>query len=269
MKRLFKVYELQLMLALLGLIAALLIMTAILPELSTGTILFLFALFWLPLLALLFKHRRIRRHAWRRAYLHETSPLQFWLQGGLLMMLGQVIASGLLALALLVSLARETPPGSWVLLLILVPIWSLFFSPLRARLSRHLSPQILSVYTASLMRWLCAGALLMLLTVAALWQPVTDLREVTLSEAIQYFSLKQYANSRELQWLLQLVASVEGGMLWLAQNKLNNLSSDGLRLLGWGLVLVQKWLFIWPLLLLWEALTLVIYRRESELDRNS
>ena len=259
MSRLVELRELQLMLALLGLIAAMLIMGALLPKLPTGVVVSFYVLLWLPLLVLLFIRRRMLRHAWRRAYVIDSSPLQRWLRGGPVMLLGQVMTSGVLALALLVSLARETPTSTWILLLLLVPIWSIVWAPLRAALSRHLSPQILAFSTAGVLRWLCAVALLTLLTASAFWQPIPDLSEATLYEAARHFILQQRAESSFLQALLEAAAALDGAGHWLAQNWLHALPF-AMRPLAWSLVLVQQWLFIWPFLLLCEALTHVIYQ---------
>ena len=257
--RLVELPELQLMLALLGLIAAMLIMGAVLPKLPTGAVLVLYVLLWLPLLLVLFMRRRMLRHAWRRAYVIDSSPWQRWLRGGPLMLIGQTMTAGLLALALLVSLARETPASTWILLLLLVPIWSIAWTPLRTALARHLSPQILAFSTAAVLRWLCAVALLTVLTAAAFWQPVPDLGEATLYEAARHFILQQRAESSFLQALLEAAAALDGAGHWLAQNWLHVLPS-AMRPLAWSLVLVQQWLFIWPFLLLCEALTHVIYQ---------
>lgn len=259
MSRLVTLRELQLMLALLGLIAAMLITGAVLPKLPTGAVLVFYVLLWLPLLMLLFIRRRMLRHAWRRAYVIDSSPWQRWLRGGPLMLIGQAMAAGILALALLVSLAQETPSSTWIFLILLVPIWSIAWAPLRAALSRHLSTQILAFSTAGVLRWLCAVALLALLTALAFWQPLPDLSEATLYEAVHHSILKQHAESSFLEALLDVSTALDGAGHWLAQNWLHTLPS-ATRPLAWSLVLVQQWLFIWPFLLLCEALTHVIYR---------
>lgn len=260
MSRWFSPKELQLMIALLVLIAIMLGMGAILPKLATGAVLVLYGLLWLSLLVLLFIRRRMLRHAWRRAYVKDTSPLQCWLRGGPLMLLGQAITAGLFALALLVSLARETPPCTWILLVLLVPIWSIAWSPLRTRLSRHLTFDILAFSTAGVLRWLSAGVLLTLLTAAAFWRPVPDLGEKAFWEAVRYFASQQRAASPFLQLALEIAATLDAVRHWLVQHWQHALPSLTLRSLAWSLVLVQQWLFIWPFLLLCEALTHVIYR---------
>lgn len=259
MSRLVGLRELKLMLALLGLIGALLIMGAALPKLPTGAVLALYVLLWLPLLLMLFIRRRMLRHAWRRAYVIDSSPWQRWLRGGPLMLIGQAVAASVLALALLVSLARETPPGTWIFLVLLVPIWSIAWAPLRTVLSRHLSTEILAFSTAGLLRWLSAAVLLTLLTVSAFWQAVPDLSEATLYDAARIFSLQQQAESGFLQALLDVAGALDGAGHWLAQNWLHVLPT-GMRPLAWSLVLVQQWLFIWPFLLLCETLTHAIYQ---------
>jgi hypothetical protein len=115
--------ELQLMLALLALIAGLLAMGRLLARMSDGQVLISWVLLWLPLLVLLFWRRRMARRAWLRVYLREGSPWSARLRGGIPMLLGETLASGALAMALLISLARGIPSSTWIVLVLFVPVW--------------------------------------------------------------------------------------------------------------------------------------------------
>jgi hypothetical protein len=252
--------ELQLMLGMLGLIAGLLLMARLLPALGGGYVLLSWVLLWLPMLVLLFWRRRRVRGAWLRVYLKESSPWYRRLRGGALMFLGQALLSGALALALLISLARGIPPSSWIALVLFVPVWTLGWRAAWRYLDRHATQPLLPLTAASVLRWVCGTALLLVFATWALWQPYPSLDAVTLYEAVRLFAAQQEADSALLQRLLEWAAALDGARHWLAQHWLDGLPGLALQLVAWMLVLVQEWLFVWPYLLLCQALTHLIYR---------
>jgi hypothetical protein len=253
--------ELQLMLGLLALIAALLSMGRLLARMSDGHVLISWVLLWLPLLALLFWRRRMARRAWLRVHLQEGSPWSARLRGGVLMLLGQTLVSGALALALLISLARGIPASTWIVMVLFVPVWAKAWSGLGRALTRHASREFLSLTTARILVWLSGTVLLLGLATWTLWQPFPDLGEVTLYEAVRHFAARQDAESLVLQRLLELSAALDGARHWLAQHWLSGLPTLA-RFIAWMVVLVQEWLFVWPYLLLCQALSHVICRHE-------
>jgi hypothetical protein len=254
--------ELQLMLALLGLIALLLLIARLLPRMQSAYVLVSWAVLWLPMLALLFWRRRAARRAWLSVYLNESSVWRTRLRGGLLMLLGQALASGALSLALLVSLARGIPSVSWSVLIAFVPVWALGWRVLGRYLRSHAVNAYLPLATGGVLRWLCGSAILAVLAAAALWQPYPDLGAVSLYDAARYFALQQQAQSGLLLRLLEVAAALDGARHWLAQHWLDGVPGLALQLIAWMLVLVQEWLFVWPYLLLCQALSHVSYRHE-------
>lgn len=254
--------ELQLMLGLLALIAVLLIMGRLLGRMSDGHVLISWVLLWLPMLALLFWRRRMVRRAWLRVHLQEGSPWSARLRGGVLMLLGQTLVSGALALALLISLARGIPASTWIVLVLFVPVWAKAWSGLGRALARHASREFLSLTTARILVWLSGTVLLLGLATWTLWQPFPDLGTVTLYEAVRHFAARQEAESLVLQRLLELTAALDGARHWLAQRWHEVLPGPALQLVAWMVVLVQEWLFVWPYLLLCQALSHVVYLHE-------
>lgn len=266
MQRVVNQKALQLTLALLGLIAVLLLVGWLLPRMTTGYVLAVWAVMWLPMLVLLFRRRRVARRAWLGLYLREGSPWAGRLTGGPLMLLGQGLVAGALALALLVSLARGIPASSWIVLVLFAPVWATGWGVVANYLDRHAAPPFLPLATAGVLRWLGGGTLLLVLTIGALWQAYPDLGGVTLYEAVQFFAARQQAESVPLRYLLELGAALDGARHWLAQHWLEGVSGVLLQLSAWMLVLVQEWLFVWPFLLLCQALTHVIYRYDHRDD---
>jgi hypothetical protein len=250
------------MLGMLGLIAGLLLMGRLLPRLTSGYVLVSWALLWLPLLALLFWRRRMTRRAWLMVHFKEVSPWYARLRGGALMLLGQALLSGALALALLISLARGIPSTPWMVLILFVPIWTLGWRVVWRVMERHPTRPFLPLITASLLRWLCGAALLLVLGTWALWQHYPDLGRVTLYEAVRFFANQQEAESVLLEHLLEFAAALDGARHWLAQHGLTDLRGTASQLIAWMVVLVQEWLFVWPYLLLCQAITHVIYGDE-------
>lgn len=257
--RLVSPRELRLMLGLLALITLLLILERGLPGMADGPVLMIAALIWLPLLALLFWRRRMARRAWLRVHLRPESPWSRRLRGGVLMLIMQALLAALLALALLVSLARGVAPLTWIVLVLCVPLWAMAWRGLQLYLDRHASEEFLPVTSARLLVWGAAALLLMGLATWGLWRPLPDLGELSLFEAVRYFAASQEAESPWLRFLLTLTAALDGARHWLAQHWFEGLPGLGLRLVAWMVVLVQEWLFVWPCLLLWEAVSHVVY----------
>jgi hypothetical protein len=100
-----------------------------------------------------------------------------------------------------------------------------------------------------------------------LWQPFPDLGAVTLYEAMRHFAARQEAESLVLQRLLELSAALDGARHWLAQHWQEVLPGPAVQFIAWIVVLVQEWLFVWPYLLLCQALSHVIYRHEHRHER--
>ncbi|QKT03931.1 hypothetical protein HUS23_08925 [Ectothiorhodospiraceae bacterium 2226] len=260
MQRWVKPLELQLMLGLLGLIVVLLWAARALPALGTGYVVALWVLLGVPMLAILFRRRRAVRRAWLAVYLREDSPWQWRLRGGGLMLLGQVFVAAALSLALLLSLARGVPSASWIVLVLFVPVWVLGWRVLQRYLAVHAAPRLLPMATGGALRRVAGVALLLVLASWALWQPYADLGRVTLYEAVQFYAARQQAESGLLQHALEVTAALDGARHWLAQHWLEGLPGTALQVVAWLLVLVQEWLFVWPYLLLSQALTHVVYR---------
>lgn len=250
------------MLAILALMAALLLVARLLPRLSDVPVLITWALLWLPLLALLFWRRRMARRAWLMVHLNQGSPWSARLRGGVVMLLGQALISGALALALLIALTRGIAPVTWITLVLFVPVWVKAWSLLGRYLRSHASAEFLPLTAARVLVWVSATVLLLGLATRALWQPVPDLGEVTLYEAIRHFTASQEAQSALLQHLLTFAAALDGTRHWLAQHWLEGVPGLALQLLAWLVILVREWLFVWPCLLLCEGLSHVVYGHE-------
>lgn len=257
--RLVSQRELRLMLGLLALITLLLILERALPGMADGAVLLSAAVLWLPVLALLFWRRRMARRAWLRVHLRPESPWTRRLRGGLLMLITQALLAAFLALALLVSLARGIPPLTWIVLVLCVPLWAMAWRGLQTYLDRHASEEFLPVTAARILVWSAAALLLLGLATWGLWRPLPDLGELTLFEAVRHFAASQEAESPLLRFLLTLTTALDGARHWLAQHWFEGLPGVGLRLVAWMVVLVQEWLFVWPCLLLWEAVSHVVY----------
>jgi hypothetical protein len=255
--------ELQLMLALLALIAVVAVTGRMLPCVPGPAVVAFWVMLWAPMLALMFWRQRLARRAWLRVYLLDESPWSTRLRGGVLMLAGQALVSAVLAVTLMVSLARGVPAATWIVLVLLVPLWAKAWSGLGRYLRRHASAEFLPLVSARLLVRLTAGVLLIGLATRGLWQPVADLGQVTLYEAVRHFSSLQAAESPRLERLLVITATLDGTRLWVLQRWVDGLPGGVLQLLAWMLVLIREWLFIWPWLLLCEAVSHVVYRHGS------
>ncbi len=251
--------DLQLMLGLLFVIAALSLLEARLTFLADGPVLVSAGLIWAVLVALLFWRRRMVRLAWLRVHMREKSPWTQRLRGGLLMLLGQAVLAAGLTVALLVSLSREIPPTVWLMSVLLVPVWVKAWGGLGHYLSHHVNEDLLPLTTGRVLTWGFGFLAVVALATWGLWRPVPDLGDVTLYEAVRYYAHSQHAESSLLDFLLPVNAAFEGARLWVAQHWFEGAPGLGIRLAAWIVVLIQEWFFVWPCLLLWEVVSHVVY----------
>lgn len=248
------------MLGLLFVIGGLSLLEARLTRMADGPVLVSGGLIWAVLVALFFWRRRMARRAWLRVHLAERSPWIQRLRGGLLMLLGQAVLAAGLTLALLVSLSREIPSTVWLLSVLLVPVWVKAWGGTAHYLSHHVNQEFLSVTIGRCLTWGFGSLALVALATWGLWRPVPDLGDVTLYAAVRDYTYGQHAEGSLLGFLLPFNAAFEGARLWAAQHWLEAAPGFSMRAIAWMVVLVHEWFFVWPCLLLWEAVSHVVHR---------
>lgn len=217
-----------------------------------------FALLWmliaLPLCWVLFWRARVRRQAFRDFYLLPQSNWHRWIRGGVVMLGGRLLLALALALFLLIGLARLESAVFWVLLATGALLWPLTYPLVARRVATQANPRFVRLLATRihLLSWL--SMLLLVLMVLAFFTPVPDVRGLSLDEAIWNFTLGEAVRSQVLDWGLVVTQGLQALPHWLLQNLGHGLPGRVLALLAWSLVLLREWLFVWPLLLLFQAL---------------
>jgi len=215
---------------------------------------------WLLLTALvargLFLRARLRRRAWLQMYLHPDSALVPRLGGGALLLALQLVLAAVLALLLMVMMARGDP-RMWIWL-----IGSALLLPMLARLlGRLLAAHANPVWREEL-AWRVAAviagtALLLVFTVQAYMQSYPDFTAVTLEQAVWHLVDQEQARSEATLAVLQAAAAAEGVRLWLAQQLLPTPAGSLWQALVWVLLLAQEALFVWSYLLACRGIVLM------------
>lgn len=208
------------------------------------------ALFTALIATALLQRARIRRRAFLAVYVAAASPLQRWLHGGVLLTVRPLLLGALLALFLMVALARLGDHRAWLALIASGPALVL----LRAWWLRRLAGHTGELYLA-LLSWRMAalgvGAVLtVLLTWQAFQQVYPDFTGVSLERAAWHMVDQEHARSGLAEVLLQVAAAKDGLRLWLAQQLMPAPAASLLQLLGWLLVLAEEVLFVWSYLLM-------------------
>lgn len=207
----------------------------------------------LPLWWVLFWRARVRRQAFRDFYLLPQSRWHRWIRGGLVMLGGRLLLALTLALFLLIGLARVESPVFWVLLATGALLWPLTYPLVAHRVATQANPRFVRLLATRihLLSWL--SMLLLVLMALAFFIPVPDVRGLSLDEAIWDFTLGEAVRSQVLDWGLVVTQGLQAVPQWLLQNLGDGLPGRILALLAWSMVLMREWLFVWALLLMFQA----------------
>lgn len=218
--------------------------------LPTGMLVASWGVFALLIATGAFHRARLRRRAFLAVYIAGDSPLQGWLRGGVLMGLGAVVTGSVLALALMVGLARSTDPWQWMALVAGVPLLVALRAALMHRMARHAHPVFLP-----LLSWrvaaLASGAVLVAAFVwLAYYQVYPAFAGVSLERAVWHMVDQEQVRSAPWRGLLEAMAAVDGLRHWLAQQLLPAPGTSFLHFVGWLLLLAEQSLFVWSYLLM-------------------
>lgn len=246
-----------LLLWLLGLLFGLQMVGWLLPTLTTPGVLLIGVVFWFALWPTLFWRRRLWRRLAVQAAVKSDSQWQARLARGWLLAPGQGLLAAGLALCLLLSLARGIPTTTWILLVLVLPLWVYGWYWAQRILAKDLRQTYIQVVAGQILHRVTGWLLLALLTVLALWQDIPDLRSASLFQAMAYYSLRYQLESDLLSALMIAVSSLEGVYHWLVQQVAAVDHGWAVTLLAWLSLLVREALFIWPLLYLCQGLALL------------
>lgn len=218
--------------------------------LPTPALVIVWVLFTALIATALVNRARIRRRAFLAVYVAQASPLQGWLRGGVLLTLHPALLGALLALLLMVALARIGDYRAWLALIATGPALVLLRAWLSGRLAEHAGALYLSILSWRAAALPVGAALTLLLVWLAFHQAYPDFRGVSLERAVWHLVDQEQARSAPAQVLLQAAAAKDGLRLWLAQQLMPAPASSLVHLLGWLLVLAEEVLFVWSYLLL-------------------
>ena len=236
------------MLLLLALLAALWVFHLYVRVLPTTVL----GLAWAALAAVvaagLWRSSRLRRRAVLAVYLHPDSPWQRRLRGGLIMGTKAVGLGALLALVLLLGIARPAGAATWVVLIASVPVLVGLRASMVARMAPHAAAAWLPLASWRAAAWVTGLGLLAALVTLALFEVRPDFAGVSLERAVWHLVEQESARSPVAATLLQVVAAIEGLRLWLAQQLMPAPAASLAQLFGWMLVLATEALFVWSYL---------------------
>lgn len=219
----------------------------VLPTLALALVWVLFT----ALIATALLHKaRIRRRAFLAVCVAQASPLQEWLRGGVLLALRPALLGALLALLLMVALARIGDSRVWLGLIATGPALVLLRAWLVGRFRAHAGALYVPILSWRAAALLVGAALTLLLVWLAYHQAYPDFRGVSLERAVWHLVDQEQARSGPAQVLLQAGAAKDGLRLWLAQQLMPAPATSLVQLLGWLLVLAEEVLFVWSYLLL-------------------
>lgn len=212
----------------------------------------------LPIARLLFWRSSVRRRALLDLYVNPQSPWNRRLQAGKFMLLMRAALAYALSLLFLIGLARVDQTTFWLLLVILVPIWVFSFDWFCSYAEMHVNVQFRSVVATRLHGAAHACVLILFLSVWGLYQPVPNLTGISFLEAVSRSAAAPEMKSDTLYAGLAFTEAISAVPIWIAQNWGAQLPGAIWKLALWLLVLLREWLFVWPLILTFQALHLFV-----------
>ncbi|MGM0435048.1 MAG: hypothetical protein ACQEQ1_10345 [Pseudomonadota bacterium] len=222
--------------------------------LASGWVMMIWTAVTLVMLRGLFRRARIRRRAWRSAYLYPESPWNRRLRGGLCLFLIQLVKAGLLAAILLLTVVRiGEEPGVWRLMLAAVLLFVLARASADRVFWRDASPAYRPELVARAGQWSAGVVLVLCLLLWALVQPQPDFREATLEQVLWHVTDREKAVSVAVEKGTQWLAAWQGAEQWVAQQITALDQPHWVRAGVWGSVLVRQSLFVVSLLVLFNG----------------
>ena len=240
------------------LLGGLLILSRIVVVLSDIWVVIFVVLLAAPLQYVLFWGSRMRRLAFRKAYIEEKSRYFFWLRGGFWMFLLQLFLALFLGGLLLIGVVRQERLLFWAVVLILIPVWLKSNQFLAGYLRQHVKAPYHLILTYRVHTILFGSFLIAGLFTWSLFQPVIDVSGMDLREVILALTKDTSTQSVLLGAGVDLFAVMDAVRYWLGQSLMESLPGVGLHIFIWFLILIQEWLIVWPLLLLFQAVHLVM-----------
>lgn len=218
--------------------------------LPTPALLLAWGIFTALIATALFHRARIRRRAFLAVYIAGASPLQRWLRGGVLLAFRPVVLGALLALLLMVALARIPDQRAWLALIVTGPALVLMRAWLAGRFAGHAGALYLPVLSWRAAALPVGVGLVCLLVWLAYHQAYPEFAGVSLERAVWHLVDQEQARSGPALVLLQAAAAKDALRLWLAQQFMPHPATSLVQLLGWLLILAEEMLFVWSYLLL-------------------
>ncbi|WP_143421421.1 hypothetical protein [Halovibrio salipaludis] len=222
--------------------------------LTTGWVVLIWTVVTLVMLRGLFGRARIRRRAWRNAYLYPESPWNRRLRGGMCLFIIQLGKASVLAAVLLLTVVRiGDEPEVWRLMLVAVLLFALARACADRVFWRDVSPVYRPELVARVGQWSAGIVLVLCLLLLALVQPQPDFREATLEQALWHVTDREAAASVVVEKGTQWVAAWQGAEQWLAQQVTALDQPYWFRAGVWVSVLVRQSLFVMALLVLFNG----------------
>jgi len=227
---------------------------------SDGLLFFLFLALWLPLAGLMFWRARLRRAVALAVYVDGASSLQRWWRGGPVMFCIQALWMLPMAVVLLVVLSQSGGSGFWFAVLLAIPGWLLLSPAVRWLLAGNVHGRWIDYGANWVTAYVLAGLLMLCWSLVALWSPVADMSVLSAFQAYRMGASGALGESEALRSVAAFWGGLDGIRLWLLQQFTAGLSGPWTRLAAWGLLLLQQALFIWPLVLLLQAASVLADR---------
>lgn len=216
---------------------------------------------WLAVLALFaaliayggWRRKRCRRAAWLAVYLHAASPWQRRLQGGSLMMAGQLCLGVFWAMVLGVGVLRLQGVTAWWLLLVNLPLLAIIHAVVSMLSRTQVAPAMLSEWSWRISLMILAAAVIPSMAWQAWYVSYPVFADVSLERALWHMMEQERAYSALVQNLMQLAAAKDALRLWLAEQWMPSLATAVGKIVVWGWVVLDQALLVWPCLLLCQG----------------
>ena len=215
--------------------------------------------FAIPIAVLLFWRNRFKRQIFHKIYINSESIFYDKFIGGVFLFIVQFFVATIFALNLIAGTILIDGYLYWLVLLSSPFIWILVGIFLSPYINNHVNEEFRVSVSSRLQLYITGSLLMVIFVVIGFFSQVDDLRGLSFIDSYVNRTMSVYSKSFFLNIVVEFQILIETLFLWLVALANENTESMSFRLLTWAIALFNQWLFIWPLMYVYQFVQWLLY----------
>ena len=224
-------------------------------------------IFAIPIAVLLFWRNKLKRRTFHRVYINSESVFYNKFLGGSFLFIVQFFVATIFALNLIAGTILIEGYLYWLVLLFSPFVWILVGMFLSPYVNSHINEEFRVSVSSRLQLYITGALLMVIFVVIGFFSQVDDLRGVSFIDSYVNRTMSVYSKSFFLNIVVEFQVLIETLFLWLVAIASESTESMSFRLLTWVVALFNQWLFIWPLVYVYQFIQWMLYsNREINIE---